>query len=94
LDAYGLRIKAHSSICVSGCFTNPDGKDRDKPIEIWTQGETEANSVWFPTIDKPNQKTTSEIAITVDEKYVTLSKGKFKRKQGQHQRKTILFKLK
>jgi aminopeptidase N len=57
-------------------FINPDGKEADKPIEIWTQGETEANSVWFPTIDKPNQKTTSEIAITVDEKYVTLSNGK------------------
>ncbi|MRX67302.1 aminopeptidase N [Flavobacterium resistens] len=56
-------------------FINPDGKD-DKPIQIWTQGETESSSAWFPTIDKPNQKTTSEIAMTVDAKYVTLSNGK------------------
>lgn len=56
-------------------FINPDGKD-DKPIQIWTQGETEASSAWFPTIDKPNQKTTSEIAMTVDSKYVSLSNGK------------------
>lgn len=56
-------------------FINPDGKD-DKPIQIWTQGETEASSAWFPTIDKPNQKTTSEIAMTVDAKYTTLSNGK------------------
>src|SRR5258706_10163994 len=26
-------------------FINPLGKDKDKPTEIWTQGETEANSV-------------------------------------------------
>ena len=57
-------------------FINPDGKDKTKPVEIWTQGETEANSAWFPTIDKPNQKTTDEIYMTVPAKYVTLSNGK------------------
>jgi aminopeptidase N len=57
-------------------FINPDGADKNKPVQIWTQGETEANSVWFPTIDKTAQKTTEEISITVDKKYVTLSNGK------------------
>ena len=56
-------------------FINPTGEDKDKPTQIWTQGETEANSVWFPTIDKPNQKTTEEIYMTVPAKYVTLSNG-------------------
>lgn len=56
-------------------FINPKGEDKTKPTEIWTQGETEANSVWFPTIDKPNQKTTEEIFMTVPAKYVTLSNG-------------------
>ena len=56
-------------------FINPTGRDKNKPTQIWTQGETESNSVWFPTIDKPNQKTTDEISITVPEKYVTLSNG-------------------
>ncbi len=59
-------------------FINPKGEDKDKPIEIWTQGETESNSAWFPTIDKPNQKTTEEIAMTVPSKYVTLSNGVLK----------------
>ncbi|HEY4064190.1 MAG TPA: M1 family metallopeptidase [Puia sp.] len=57
-------------------FINPKGEDKDKPTQIWTQGETEANSAWFPTIDKPNQKTTEEITMTVPAKYVTLSNGK------------------
>jgi len=56
-------------------FINENGEDKDKPQQIWTQGETQANSAWFPTIDSPNQKSTQEIAITVAEKYKTLSNG-------------------
>jgi aminopeptidase N len=59
-------------------FINPTGEEKDKPTQIWTQGETEANSVWMPTIDKPNQKTTEEIYMTVPAKYVTLSNGLLK----------------
>ena len=57
-------------------FINADGFDKNKPTQIWTQGETEANSCWFPTIDSPNQKTTQEIYITVPDKFQTLSNGK------------------
>ncbi len=56
-------------------FINPDGKEKDKPTQIWTFGEPEHNSSWYPTIDKPNQKTTDEIILTVPAKYVTLSNG-------------------
>ena len=56
-------------------FINPKGEEKNKPTQIWTQGETEANSVWMITIDKPNQKSTQEMAITVPAKYVTLSNG-------------------
>jgi len=56
-------------------FINPDSAVAGKPVQIWTQGETESNSAWFPTIDKPNQKSTSEISLTVPARYVTLSNG-------------------
>ncbi len=56
-------------------FINPDGADSEKPKQIWTQGETESNSCWFPTIDNPTQRMTQEIAMTVDTQYVTLSNG-------------------
>ena len=56
-------------------FINADGSDKNKPTQIWTQGETEASSCWFPTLDAPNQKTSQEIYITVPNKYVTLSNG-------------------
>jgi aminopeptidase N len=57
-------------------FINPKGEEKNKPTQIWTQGETEATSVWCPTIDKPNQKTTNEFSMTIPDKYVTLSNGK------------------
>jgi aminopeptidase N len=73
-------LKAQGSAAITDAkglyFINPLGTDKDKPIQIWTQGETESNSAWFPTIDKPNQKCTEEISMTVPAKYVTLSNGK------------------
>src|ERR1051325_4393099 len=59
-------------------FINPDGKIKDKPVELWTQGEPESNSAWFPTVDKPNERMTQEIYITIDsahKNFVTLSNG-------------------
>ncbi len=56
-------------------FVDPKDEDPEKPTQIWTQGETEASSCWFPTIDAPNQKTSQEIYMTVPSKFVTLSNG-------------------
>ena len=56
-------------------FINPKVEDKNKMPQIWTQGETQSNSVWFPTIDRPNERMTEEILITVEDKYTTLSNG-------------------
>lgn len=56
-------------------FINRDGKIKDKPRQIWTQGETEENSIWFPTIEGPQEKMTQEISLTVDSQFTTLSNG-------------------
>lgn len=59
-------------------FINPQGKEKNKPTELWTQGEPESNSCWFPTVDKPNERMTQEIYITIDsahKNFVTLSNG-------------------
>lgn len=57
-------------------FINPTGEEPNKPQQIWTQGETEASSCWFPTFDAPNVKTTQEMFITVDSSFVSLSNGR------------------
>ncbi|PHR72913.1 MAG: peptidase M1 [Lutibacter sp.] len=56
-------------------FIDPRDEDSEKPTQIWTEGETESNSTWFPTIDAPNQKTTEEISMTVPKEFVTLANG-------------------
>lgn len=56
-------------------FINPNAEMTQKPVQIWTQGETESNSKWFPTIDAPNERTTQEMYITVNKKFKTLSNG-------------------
>lgn len=56
-------------------FINPRGEEPGKPRQIWTQGETENNSRWMPTIDKPNERCTQEMYLTVDDNFVTLSNG-------------------
>jgi aminopeptidase N len=59
-------------------FINPLGKEKNKPQQIWTQGETESSSCWFPTIDRPNERCTQEMFITVQDKFKTLSNGALK----------------
>jgi len=56
-------------------FINPTGENIYKMPQIWTQGETQSNSAWFPTIDSPNERMTQEIYMTVEEKFTTLSNG-------------------
>ena len=59
-------------------FVNPRNEEPGKPQQIWTQGETEWNSRWFPTTDKPNERCTQEMYLTVEDRFVTLSNGLLK----------------
>jgi len=59
-------------------FINADNSDPKKPRQLWTQGETESSSCWFPTIDAPNERTTQEMFITIEEGYSTVSNGVLK----------------
>lgn len=80
-------VKQQGSMAINDAkglyFINAQGTDPELPTQIWTQGETESSSAWFPTIDKPNQKTTQEIYMTVPDKYVTLSNGILKDSQKE-----------
>jgi len=73
------KVEENGGAAIAGAkglyFINADSSEKNKPTQIWTQGETEASSCWFPTIDSPNEKCTQEIYITVDQRYKTLSNG-------------------
>ena len=71
LDSLGLEEGAGQGLY----FINHDGSSPSKPQQIWTQGETQANSCWFPTIDRPVERCTQEMVLTVQERFKTLSNG-------------------
>ncbi|MDF2158734.1 M1 family metallopeptidase [Algoriphagus sp. CAU 1675] len=56
-------------------FIDPLDEDPYKPTMIWTQGETNHNSKWFPTIDQPNERFTQLIKLTVPDSMVSISNG-------------------
>ncbi|MGD8315756.1 MAG: M1 family metallopeptidase, partial [Syntrophobacterales bacterium] len=61
-------------------FTNPDEHYPDKLWQVWSQGQDEDNKYWFPCVDHPREKVTSEIRAAVDKPYVVVSNGELKEK--------------
>ncbi|MDA4112971.1 MAG: M1 family aminopeptidase [Thaumarchaeota archaeon] len=57
-------------------FVHPDDKYPNKPVQVWTQCESEGARFWFPCHDHPNDKSTSEMVITVPEGYSVISNGR------------------
>ncbi len=74
-------------------FINTDNAIPNKPVQIWTQGETEANSHWVPTIDKPNEKFTTQVEMTVPDSFVTLSNGYLVDQQKNGNTRTDIWKM-
>ncbi len=74
-------------------FINTDESIPGKPVQIWTQGESEANSHWMPTIDKPNERFTAQISLTVPAEYVTLGNGAMIRSEQKGNMRTDVWKI-
>ncbi len=53
-----------------------DKDDSNRPEEIWTQGEAEDTHHYIPIYDYPNDRTTSEMILTVPADWLTVSNGK------------------
>ena len=57
-------------------FILPDKDDPSRAREIWTQGEAEDTHHYIPIYDYPNDRTTSEMILTVPGDWLTVSNGK------------------
>ena len=57
-------------------FILPDKDDPGRTKEIWTQGEAEDTHHYIPIYDYPNDRTTSEMILTVPGDWLTVSNGK------------------
>ena len=77
---YSTNSRKNQNLSKSGnrglYFVNTKKLNPDKPTQIWTASKEELASVWFPTLDQPNQKFTQSIQLTVPEEFKTLSNGK------------------
>ena len=56
-------------------FVFPDKYYPDRPSEVWTQGESEDTRYYIPIYDYPNDRTTSEMILTVPGTWITVSNG-------------------
>jgi len=73
-------------------FVGPDRHYPDKPIQAWTQGEDEYNRYWFPCHDAPQERTTTEMIVTVPERFTAISNGALLRVQRRGRARTFHWK--
>jgi aminopeptidase N len=56
-------------------FVLPDKNYPNRPKEVWSQGEAEDTRYYIPIYDYPNDRTTSEMILTVPPNWITISNG-------------------
>ena len=57
-------------------FIAPTKHELSRPWQLWTQGQDQDNRYWIPCHDSPNQKTSTEMVVTVDSSYKAISNGR------------------
>ena len=69
-------------------FITPTPTDPKRPFQIWSQGEAQTNHYWFPCYDYPNDRATSEMIATVEDRYQVISNGALIDVKAEPQNKT------
>lgn len=72
-------------------FTGPDDDYPDKPLQVWTQGQDTNNHNWFPCIDEPRGRLTSEIVVTVPCGWTAVSNGRLISERSNRSKGTKTF---
>ncbi len=75
-EEFSLHIEHYTQRPRAGIyFIKPDEGEPNKPIQVWTQGQDEDSSFYFPCLDHPSFKHTSEAIIHVKPGWFALSNG-------------------
>ena len=72
-------------------FNQPDEGYPGRPEQIWTQGQAEDSACYFPCLDFPGEKFTSEAHLTVPAAWFALSNGRLDSVSEDRRRKTKTF---
>jgi aminopeptidase N len=73
---YDVEIKYQGTPSKGLYFILPDKDYPNRPLQIWTQGESEDTRYYLPTYDYPNDRLTTETILTVPASWQTISNGK------------------
>jgi aminopeptidase N len=57
-------------------FFGPTPTEPEVPWMVWSQGEAITNRYWFPSLDHPAQRQTTELIVTVEPGFEVISNGK------------------
>ncbi|MGC2720499.1 MAG: M1 family metallopeptidase, partial [Candidatus Acidiferrales bacterium] len=74
-DKHEIFIRYEGSPKKGLYFVGPDKNYPSRPKEVWTQGESEDTRYYIPIYDYPNDRTTSEMIMTVPASWITVSNG-------------------
>lgn len=75
-ERHEILIRYHGQPKKGLYFILPDKNYPQQPSEIWTQGEAEDTRCYIPLYDYPNDRTTSEMLVTVPAAWITVSNGR------------------
>src|SRR3984893_664223 len=75
-EKYEIEIRYEGKPAKGLYFILPDKEYPDRPIQIWTQGESEDTRYYLPTYDYPNDRLTTETILTVPASWTTVANGK------------------
>ncbi|HEX8871946.1 MAG TPA: M1 family aminopeptidase [Candidatus Acidoferrum sp.] len=75
-DTFQVEIRYEAKPTKGLYFILPDKDYPNRPVQIWTQGESEDTRYYLPTYDYPNDRLTTETVLTVPAGWLTVSNGK------------------
>lgn len=71
-------------------FFGPTDAEPEVPLTVWSQGESITNRYWFPCMDQPVQRQTTELIVTVPDGFEVLSNGSLLERRA-NDNKTVTF---
>ncbi|MBV9691136.1 MAG: M1 family metallopeptidase [Ktedonobacteraceae bacterium] len=75
-EGFTIAIVYHAKPRSGLFFVKPAPEDAARPTQAWTFGQPRYHSAWFPCHDAPNDRTTTELIVTVPAQFLTVSNGK------------------
>ena len=72
-------------------FNAPDAGYPKRPAQVWTQGQAEDSAHYFPCLDFPGEKFTSEMIATVPAGWFALSNGRLVEATEDRRRRTATY---